>query len=141
MNRRDILFQSNRFNLSEIKPHFINPCCFGEDLARWLASSLAQRGIRVGDLHQEDWGWEFAAAHATNCYYIGVGGNSLEIRQMRTGGEWRVMISKRRSLVEKITRKSKLKDEEPIIVTLLALLQSEPSISDVHLEMRTKSGH
>jgi hypothetical protein len=36
MTRFDILFETDRFNVSEVKRHFINPCCFGEDLAGWL---------------------------------------------------------------------------------------------------------
>lgn len=41
----DILFDTNRFNLSEVKEHFINPGCFGEDLAVWLRAKLIERGI------------------------------------------------------------------------------------------------
>jgi hypothetical protein len=43
MTSFDILFQTNRFNLSEAKEHFINPCCFGEDLAEWLPEQLAKK--------------------------------------------------------------------------------------------------
>ena len=35
-----LFFESNRFNLSEVKSHFINPICFGEDVAAWLRSRL-----------------------------------------------------------------------------------------------------
>lgn len=27
----DFLFDTDRFNLSEAKPHLINPCCYGKD--------------------------------------------------------------------------------------------------------------
>jgi hypothetical protein len=33
MNGLRILFKTNRFNLSKVGEHFINLCCFGEDLA------------------------------------------------------------------------------------------------------------
>lgn len=45
MTSFDILFQTNRFNLSAAKEHFINPCCFGEDLAEWLREQLAKKGV------------------------------------------------------------------------------------------------
>jgi hypothetical protein len=38
--------------------HFINPCCFGEDLAAWLRSRLAEKNVHAGTPYQEDWGWE-----------------------------------------------------------------------------------
>jgi len=34
--RHDLLFETERFNSSEAGAHFINPNCFGEDLAAWL---------------------------------------------------------------------------------------------------------
>src|SRR6266513_835232 len=40
MNALDILFRSGSFNLSKVGEHFINPCCFGEDLAAWLRIKL-----------------------------------------------------------------------------------------------------
>ena len=45
MNARDILFRTKRFNLSTAKEYFINPDCFGEDLAAWLRDKLTERGI------------------------------------------------------------------------------------------------
>ena len=29
-------FESRAFNHTEPRDHYINPCCFGDDLARWL---------------------------------------------------------------------------------------------------------
>jgi len=36
-----------RFNLSTAKEYFINPDCFGEDLAAWLRDKLTERGTDV----------------------------------------------------------------------------------------------
>ncbi len=36
-------FESEAFNHSEPKEYFINPCCFGDDLARWLMDSEIER--------------------------------------------------------------------------------------------------
>jgi hypothetical protein len=35
-----ILFKTSLFNLTKIEEHFINVCCFGEDLAVWLRIKL-----------------------------------------------------------------------------------------------------
>jgi hypothetical protein len=129
-----ILFDSGRFNLSEVKEHFINPCCFGEDVAAWLAAKLTERGIQVRSPYQEDWGWELPVRMPENSYYIGVGGNSAEDRSDPNRGEWRVMITKRRSLAEKITGKNKLTQQERIVEIVASVLQTETGISNVHFE-------
>jgi hypothetical protein len=56
--RRNFIFQSSAFNTSETKDYFINECCFGDDLARWLIERLKSRGIRAEqEPGQEDFGW------------------------------------------------------------------------------------
>jgi hypothetical protein len=47
MNALHLLFRTNRFNLSKVGEHFINPCCFGEDLAAWLGGRLREKGVEV----------------------------------------------------------------------------------------------
>ena len=57
----DIVFWTDRFNLSIVKEEYINECCFGEDLAYWLMPKVAAKGYLVDDVFQEDWGWGFGA--------------------------------------------------------------------------------
>lgn len=76
MNSVEILFKTSRFNLSEVGEHFINPCCFGEDLAVWLREKLLAIGVDSGEPCQEDWGWEFKAKNGGNYYFLGMGGDS-----------------------------------------------------------------
>jgi hypothetical protein len=35
-----IMVETDLFEHREVKPHFINPCCFGEDFAAWLKQEL-----------------------------------------------------------------------------------------------------
>src|SRR5262249_52452744 len=54
--------ESDRFNHRIVQPHFINPCCFGEDLANWLREQLlglSRRGFEIDEPLQEDYGWGF----------------------------------------------------------------------------------
>ena len=76
MNALHILFKTNRFNLSKVGDHFINPCCFGEDLAAWLRVKLIERKIAVPRLYQEDWGWELQANRGPDSYYLCMSGNA-----------------------------------------------------------------
>src|SRR5437870_128952 len=36
-----ITVETEMFEHREVKPHFINPCCFGEDFAAWLKKEIS----------------------------------------------------------------------------------------------------
>jgi hypothetical protein len=36
-----ITVETDMFEHREAKPHFINPCCFGEDFAAWLKQEIS----------------------------------------------------------------------------------------------------
>jgi len=56
--RTVVTFKSDAFNTSEPRPHFINPCCFGDDLAGWILVALRERGVTTLEgPDQEDFGW------------------------------------------------------------------------------------
>lgn len=60
-----IMVETDLFEHREVKPHFINPCCFGEDFVGWLKQELSQSPGLVLDLSepiQEDYGWGFWAS-------------------------------------------------------------------------------
>ena len=55
-----ITVETDLFEHREAKPHFINPCCFGEDFAGWLKRELShfpEMGVEVSEPIQEDYGW------------------------------------------------------------------------------------
>jgi len=71
--RDDITIETDLFEHREVKPHFINPCCFGEDFAAWLRdrlSPLATEGFHFTDPVQEDYGWGFWASHRGERFWI-----------------------------------------------------------------------
>lgn len=56
--RRHVTFSSESFNTTEPMVYFINDCCFGDDVARWLLEELRERGVSVAaEPDQEDFGW------------------------------------------------------------------------------------
>jgi hypothetical protein len=130
----DILFETSRFNLSEVKPHFINDCCFGEDVAAWLRERLAEVGIDAIEPGQEDWGWYIEAGHNGQWYFIGVGGYSEEGAAHKNQGEWRIMVEKRRSFLEKLTGKNKMTPDEEILSIIRAIVEREPDFKGVRQE-------
>jgi hypothetical protein len=89
-----ITIQTDLFNHREVKPHFINPCCFGEDFAAWLRdqiSDLTAAGFTLGQPIQEDYGWGFWATKGTDPFWIALGfcgeGPTEE------PGEWNVSVT------------------------------------------------
>jgi len=68
-----ITIETDLFEHREVKPHFINPCCFGEDFAAWLKrelSPLAEAGFTFSDPIQEDYGWGFWASHGKSPFWV-----------------------------------------------------------------------
>jgi hypothetical protein len=72
---RAISLETDLFEHKEVKPHFINPCCFGEDFAAWLKEQLlplTSFGFSFSDLIQEDYGWGFWAKCGRDPFWVAV---------------------------------------------------------------------
>jgi len=134
MNARDLLFTTGRFNLSQAQKHFINPCCFGEDLAAWLRTKLAEKDINASEPGQEDWGWYLRAKRGNNSYLLGVGGNS-ENSTNRDYGEWRIFVVRKRTIWDRIAGKGKIADDDPMLQIIEEILRAEADFVDVHREV------
>lgn len=135
MNARNILFRTNRFNLSVIKPHFINPDCFGEDLADWLKNKLVERGVDVARLGQEDWGWYLELKKAGHWYLLGMNGipdkTSSDKKDL---GEWRIIVKKTRSLGQWLSGEGRMDVDDAMLITIEEILRAEPDFDEVHQE-------
>jgi hypothetical protein len=68
-----VRFQAAAFNSTEPKAHFINPCCFGDDVANWLKPRLEALGYRVDGPDQEDWGWYLVSYRDGRAHYLNIG--------------------------------------------------------------------
>src|SRR5436190_22030883 len=67
-------FRSTHFNISVPRDYFINPNCFGDDLAEWLIRKLNEVGIETASTpSKEDFGWYFTfIVHKTeHCVVVG----------------------------------------------------------------------
>ena len=63
-------FRSVAFNVLEPRDYFINPCCFGDDLAKWIMKRFRARGVETDEEPgQEDFGWyfEFETQEGEHC--------------------------------------------------------------------------
>ena len=134
MTRYDILFETNRFNVSELGKHFINPCCFGEDFAEWLRQQLTKKGYTAGVPYQEDWGWEMLTRQGSQGYYLGVGGFLREDAVGKNEGEWRIMVEKKRSIWDRLRGRNQMAESEPILAIIEGILSEHADIRNVRPE-------
>jgi hypothetical protein len=66
-----VTFHTTAFNMTERKPYFINDCCYGDDLARWMIAELKNRGIHAdAEPGQEDFGWYLTFELANTKYFF-----------------------------------------------------------------------
>lgn len=64
------MVETDLFEHREVKPHFINRCCFGEDFAAWLKEQLLQSGFKFSEIIQEDYGWGFWASRDKDSFWV-----------------------------------------------------------------------
>ncbi|TAM83111.1 MAG: hypothetical protein EPN47_06635 [Acidobacteria bacterium] len=70
-----IMVETDLFEHREVKPHFINPCCFGEDFAVWLKrefSRFPDFDFALSGPIQEDYGWGFWASRGRDHFWIAI---------------------------------------------------------------------
>ena len=127
--RRHVIFRSTAFNTTEVKPHFINDCCFGEDLARWLMEELRARGVATDiDPGQEDFGWFFTFT---------IGGTAHDcILGYRPGegeadGDWMGTIERRAGLLASLFGARRRGIDARAPEALHAVLSASPRITAI----------
>jgi hypothetical protein len=68
-----ITVETDLFEHRQVKPDFINPCCFGEDFAAWLKEQLLPvvgSGFNFSKIIQEDYGWGFWIWHGKDPFWV-----------------------------------------------------------------------
>jgi hypothetical protein len=131
--RNAVRFKSPLFNSTEVKDYFINDCCFGDDLARWLKPRLEDRGYSVQGPDQEDWGWYLLFTKGDTSHYLNIGFSADD--------EWLMWLERRRSLGDRMRGRNKEPDPRSIL-DVQAILSDSPDIRDVrwsHLDDRSES--
>jgi hypothetical protein len=91
MIERALWITTDLFEASTPDPDFINPRCFGEDFADWLAARLAQRGIDAAAPIQEDFGWVIMLKSAQSIFTLSLGIMDESIKQVPA--VWRIGVA------------------------------------------------
>jgi hypothetical protein len=124
--RTHVTFRTNRFNQTEVRPHFINPNCFGDDCAAWLVGGLRERGwSNLSDPWQEDWGWQTSTARDGHKYLISVG------LMEEDDPEWLVHVQEHTGLLTRLRAKAGPSALRELVKVIQDVLTAGPDIHQV----------
>lgn len=132
--RTVVTFESTAFNISKPKDHFINDCCFGDDLAEWLIGELRKQGMGTDEKPgQEDFGWylNFEAAGIGHTFLIGhrPHGETEE-------GTWIGWLERKRGLIGSILGARRRGIQASAAQAIHQILTESPAIRDVRWHFR-----
>lgn len=126
-----VAFRSDAFNRTDPKDYFINECCFGDDVGKWLIRELKGRGIDVEpEPDQEDWGWYITCRADGIEHTIGISFRPADTEV--DPGEWLCFVERRVGLLERLRgrRKEHVVDTIPLR-TVQEALRSADHVRDV----------
>jgi hypothetical protein len=121
--RRHVTFESAVFNTTVPRKYFLNPCCYGDDLARYLIERLRERGVRTAEPGQEDFGWYFSFTAGENDYDFIIGYRPADGDQT---GKWIGTIERRSGLLTSILGARNREIENEAVQLIDSALLSEP---------------
>jgi hypothetical protein len=136
-----VTFESTAFNMAEPKDYFINPCCFGDDVAKWLIGELRKQGWETDEEPgQEDFGWylNFAVAGTGHTFVIGhrpTGENEA--------GTWIGWLERSRGFIGSLLGGRKRGIQPSAAEAIHRIVSSSPLIRDVrwHFQSDFDKGH
>ena len=91
MKPRWVTFRATGFEHKTPGPHFINPTCFGEDVAVSLRPALAAAGLEPSEPIQEDYGWGVWTCSGGDPYWVAI--SVFDDDDKADEAEWGIGIS------------------------------------------------
>ena len=68
-----VWFTSSFFRVEPGEDDEVNPGKYGKALAEWVADQLRKRGVAVGEVFPEDWGWCVMVSGQSFSLWVGCG--------------------------------------------------------------------
>ena len=132
--RTIVMFNSRAFNLSDPKPYFINDCCFGDDLAKWLIEEFRSRNVVVdGDPGQEDFGWFFGFKIERAAHFFVI---AYRNDDQQKGATWIGWVERNRGLLGFIFGGPERRVKKEAVELIHHALSNSPLICDVRWHFR-----
>jgi hypothetical protein len=124
-----VTFQSPAFNATERRDYFINDCCYGDDVARWLIEQLRARGVQTdAEPGQEDFGWYFGFRIGDTDYHFVIGHRPSD------GGDpavWIGWLERKAGLFRSMFGRHKRCIRPEGVHAIHSVLSSSPQVSNV----------
>lgn len=127
--RGSIVVETDLFEHREVKPHFINPCCFGEDFAAWLKQELSrypELRLELSDPIQEDYGWGLVASRGRDRFWIAL--SYVGDGPQEAPAQWVVSVSNGLNVFKRLFHKSDPRAIEQIQDRVRQILGSNSAI-------------
>jgi hypothetical protein len=129
--RTILTFRSTAFNTTKPQPYFINACCFGDDVARWLIARLRDRAVEAqSEPGQEDFGWYLGLRFAGARYFVLV---SFRPDDVIEGKTWILFVERNRGLIGSMFRGRRRGIDPALPELLYAILTDAREIEDPRL--------
>ena len=135
-----VTFQSPAFNTTERRDYFINDCCYGDDVARWLMEQFRSRGFQTdAEPGQEDFGWYFGFRVGDTDYQFVIGHRPADGSDPAVWIGW---VERKAGLIGSMFGARKRGIEPEAVTTIHSVLLSMPQVSDIkwHLKQDFDSG-
>jgi hypothetical protein len=121
-----VTFESTAFNVTEPKAYFINPSCFGDDVAKWLIGELRKQGVKTDENpRQEDFGWylNFEVTGAEHIFVIGHRATGKS-----ESGTWIGWLERRRGFVGSLAGGQRRGIQSSAVEVIDGILSNSPMI-------------
>lgn len=135
-----ITIETDLFEHREVKPHFINPCCFGEDFAHWLReklSFLVRDGFHFSNSIQEDYGWGFWVFHQKMRFWVAL--SYVGDGPQEEPAQWMISVNSGvgLNLIRRLFHKS---NQEMFVVLRDSIWQALKSSAEISVIENVESG-
>ena len=136
-----VTFRSTAFNTTKPKDYFINPGCFGDDVAKWFIGELRANGIETDkEPAQEDFGWyfNFLIPEGKHCLVVG-----FRPGDDKEEGAWIAWLERSRSFVGSLLGARKRGISSTAVSAIHQALSGSSKIRDIrwHVESDFHKGN
>lgn len=125
--KSQISFTTDIFESKEVKPHFINDRCFGEDMAQWFVEAASGGKFTFGEPFQEDWGWAVLAETNDEKFVVGFAIMDESIGEDQA--DWLITVEKMRRWIVLGSKDSPMRSE--LCDLIQNVLRDKPHIREI----------
>jgi hypothetical protein len=132
--RTEARFRSSAFNTTQVRDYFINDCCFGDDLAKWMMARLRAAGVDTApEPGQEDFGWyfDFTTPAGRHCCILGYQDEE---------GVWHLWLERDRGLIGSLFGRRSQGIDDSAMRAINSILVSAPEIRDLEWTLPEVAG-